>query len=177
MAKYIIELPDYVNYVTGCQYENGEIMKETHFPVSCLTHYTDQDREAIEAIENEVWEFVRRIIGMPEDKYCECFDIDDIADDDFASKYSYQEAKKVYEEWKKEKIHVGDEVWIMEAGQNGVVTNTTDSGFLTIIDEDGDSIHFYEEDVVKTGRHYPEIKKLLKEMRNDNENRKDFNCC
>ena len=172
MSKYIIELHDYVNYVTGCQYENGEILKETHFPVSCLTFYTDQDREAIEAIENEVWEFVRCIIGMSKDKYYECFDI---ADDDFASKYSYQEAKKVYEEWKKEKIHVGDEVWIMESGQNGVVTNTADSGFLTIMDEDGEPIHFYEKNVVKTGRHYPEIKKLLKEMRDDNA--KNLNCC
>ena len=163
MAKYIIELPDYVNYIRGCQYENGEIMKETpHFPVSCLTSYTDLDREAIE---DEVWEFVRSIIGMPEDKYCECFDIDDIADDDFACKYSYQEAKKVYEEWKKEKIHVGDEVWIMEEAQNGVVTSTTDSGFLTIIDEDGDSILRYDDDVVKTNRHYPEVEKLLKQMR------------
>jgi len=162
MAKYIIELPDYVNYVTGCQYENGEIMKETHFPVSCLTPYTNLDREAIE---DEVWEFVRRIIGMSEDKYCECFDIDNIAEDDFASKYSYQEAKKVYEEWKKEKIHVGDEVWIMEVGQNGVVTSTTDSGFLTIIDEDGDSTHCYDEDVVKTNRHYSEVEKILEQMR------------
>lgn len=169
--KYIIELPDYVNHISGCQYENGEIMKETHFPVSCLTSYIDRR----EPIENEVCEFVRRIIGMPEDKYCECFDIDDITEDDFASKYSYQEAKKVYEEWKKEKIHVGDEVWIMEEGQNGVVTSITDSGFLTIIDEDGDSLLRYDDDVVKTGRHHPEIKKLLKEMRNDNA--KNFNCC
>lgn len=171
MSRYIIELPDYVNHVSGCQYENGEIMKETHFPVSCLTPHTDLDREAIE---NEVWEFVRRILGMPKDKYCECFDIDDIADDNFACKYSYQEAKKVYEEWKKEEICVGDEVWISEEGQNGVVTKTTDSGFLIIIDKDGDSIHCYDTYVVKTGRHYPEIKKLLKEMRNDNA--KDFNC-
>ena len=173
MSKYIIEIPDYVNYVTGCQYENGEIMKETYFPVSCLTPYTDLDREAIE---NEVWEFVGCIIGMPVDTYCECFDID-IVDDDFASKYSYQEAKKVYEQWKKEKIRVGDEVWTMEEGQKGVVTKTTDSGFLVIIDNNGDSIHCYDTDVVKTGRHYQEIKKLLKEMRNDNENKKDFNCC
>ena len=164
MSRYIIELPDYVNHVSGCQYENGEIMKETHLPVSCLTPYTDLDREAIE---NEVWEFVRRILGMPKDKYCECFDIDDIADDDFACKYSYQEAKKVYEEWKKEKekIDVGDEVWIMEDGQNGVVTSTTDNGFLTIINEDGDSILRYDDDVVKTNRHYPEVEKLLKQMR------------
>ena len=164
MSRYIIELPDYVNHVSGCQYENGEIMKETHFPVSCLIPYTDLDREAIE---NEVWEFVRRILGMPKDKYCECFDIDDIADDDFACKYSYQEAKKVYEEWKKEKekIDVGDEVWIMEDGQNGVVTSTTDNGFLTIINEDGDSILRYDDDVVKTNRHYPEVEKLLKQMR------------
>lgn len=164
MSRYIIELPDYVNHVSGCQYENGEIMKETHFPVSCLTSYTDLDREAIE---NEVWEFVRRILGMPKDKYHECFDIDDITDDDFACKYSYQEAKKVYEEWKKEKekIDVGDEVWIMEDGQNGVVTSTTDNGFLTIINEDGDSILRYDDDVVKTNRHYPEVEKLLKQMR------------
>ena len=164
MSKYIIELPDYVNYVTGCQYENGEIMKQTHFPVSCLTPYTDTDRGAIE---NEVWEFVRCIMGMNANKYRECFDIDDIAEDDFACKYSYQEAKKVYEKWKKEKekIHVGDEVWIMEEAQNGVVTNTTDSGFLTIIDEDGNSIHCYDENVVKTNRHYSEVGKLLEQMR------------
>lgn len=164
MSRYIIDLPDYVNYVIGYQYENGEFLKQANFPVSCLTPYTDLDREVIE---NEVWEFVRNIIGMPEDKYCECFDIDDIADDDFACKYSYQEAKKVYEEWKKEKekIRVGDEVWIMEEAQNGVVTSITDSGFLTIIDEDGDSRLRYDDDVVKTNRHYPEVEKLLKKMR------------
>ena len=70
-------------------------------------------------------------------------------------------------EWKKEKekIDVGDEVWIMEEAQNGVVTSTTDSGFLTIIDEDGDSRLRYDYDVVKTNRHYPEVEKLLKQMR------------
>lgn len=80
---------------------------------------------------------------------------------------SDRDAAEDHGEWKKkkEKIDVGDEVWIMEEAQNGVVTSTTDSGFLTIIDEDGDSRLRYDYDVVKTNRHYPEVEKLLKQMR------------
>lgn len=165
MAKYIIDLnPDCVD---------GEFLK---IPIriagenlwiktkASLTPYTESDREAIE---NEVWEFVRCIMVMNANKYRECFDIDDITDDDFACKYTYQEAKKIYGEWKKEKnkIRVGDEVEI--AGTIGIVTKVPylDEERVHYIGKSGATYcnNAYAE-IKKTGRHFDEIEELLKKM-------------
>ena len=175
MGKYIIDVPDEGKYRLGQEYifaNNGE-----RIAVSCnladLTPYTEPDQEAIE---DEVWEFVRRIIGMTEDKYCECFDIDDIADDDFASKYSYQEAKKVYEEWEKEKkeIRVGDEVIPLDTQYNTMVVTKLwvseyDDEWVDTIGGDGKTYNFLKISVKKTGRHFDSVEKLLEEMREETE--------
>ena len=171
MSKYIIDLPDNLVNLTGVYWEDGATVLAKQYRLSDLVPYVESDRDVAEG---RGWEFAMECLKMYGADFCKCFGSSMI---DCLTELPYHEAKAKYEKWKKEKekIRVGDEVWIMEEAQNGVVTSTTDSGFLTIIDEDGDSIHRYDTYVVKTGRHYPEIKKLLKEMRNDNE--KNSNCC
>ena len=161
MSKYIIDLPDNLVNLTGVYWEDGTTVLAKQYRLSDLVPYVESDRDVAEG---RGWEFAMECLKMDGADFCECFGCSII---DCLTELPYHEAKAKYEKWKeeKEKIHVGDEVWIMESGQNGVVTNITDSGFLTIIDEDGDSIHFFEEDVVKTNRHYSEIEKLLEQMR------------
>ena len=105
--KYIIEFEDEpymredgVDYYT-CKSARWYKLGDTI--INGLTPYTEPDRKAIE---NEVWEFERCVHKMNGDDYHECFDIADVSDEDYCTKYSYQEAKSKYETWKQEKDNV-----------------------------------------------------------------------
>ena len=172
MKKYIIEVPDNTQWIQWMNVSEKDGSACFDYKAQKdLTPYIESDQEAIE---NEVWEFVRYVLGMTEDKYCECFDIDDIAEDDFACKYSYREAKKVYEEWKKQKneIHVGDEVVPLDPYYEPMVVTSlreSDRGdvWLSVIGNDGIVYEFMKTSVKKTGRYFPEIEKLLEKMREE----------
>lgn len=75
----------------------------------------------------------------------------------------------VDEEEKKYKgIKVGDEV--IFSGKTGVVTNTEFTlgdkhFFCDVVDEDGKTMCKFESDLEKTGRHFPEIEKVLKTLK------------
>lgn len=133
-----------------------------------LTPYTEPDREAIE---NEVWEFVRKMISTSENEVSEMWGcVTNFGE--VMHNTTYQEAKTKYEEWKaeREQIRVGDEVEI--AGTIGIVTRVPylDEERVHYITKSGTvyCINAYA-DIVKTGRFFPEIAELLKKMREDHE--------
>ena len=167
MAKYIIDIPDekaylYVN--DKCEFlrmpisvgenENKSICVPTFLRI---TPYTESDRKAIE---NEVWELARIVTSMNMQDYMECFV------EDAALVMTYQEAKARYETWKKEKeeIHVGDEVTYGD--RIGVVVRIdTEGSGVNVVGRDGCTAYIGMADVAKTGRHFPDVKKLLERMK------------
>ena len=131
-----------------------------------LTPYTEPDLnplvdEAVETIENEVWEFVCKFVWAIDDKKILGTDILHAVRD-----MTYQDAKAKYESWKAEKdeIRVGDEV--KHRGLNYVVGyvgadkvyHLIDKNWLRTVVQGG-----YQ--LIKTGRHFPEVAELLKKMR------------
>lgn len=103
MAKYIIDLPDEGKYRLGQAYifaNDGE-----KIAASCnltdLTPYTEPDREAIE---NEVWEFVKILGSISQNQRKEIFG--DVAYWYVLDTFNYQQAKTKYEEWRKQKDNV-----------------------------------------------------------------------
>ena len=169
--KYIIDIPDD---------RIGDFVGSTHLlmPYTMaghnghhdtglkLTPYTEPDLdplvdEAVETIENEVWEFVCKFVWAIDDKKILGTDILHAVRD-----MTYQDAKAKYESWKAEKdeIRVGDEV--KHRGLNYVVGyvgadkvyHLIDKNWLRTVVQGG-----YQ--LIKTGRHFPEVAELLKKMR------------
>lgn len=168
--KYIIDIPDNTHWIQW-------IMEGTkdHHPymdwinVEDLRFYTEHDRKAIE---DEVWEFVRCVHKMNGDDYHECFDIADVSDEDYCTKYSYQEARAKYEAWLKQKgeLHVGDEIV-------GIYSDDEKTPPLVVLKVEGDYYYgMYSKtgsfvqcglNYEKTGRHFPEVAELLEKMRGE----------
>lgn len=155
--KYIIDIPTEMAEATARYWNETTDMT--------LIPYIESDQKAIE---DEVWEFVKKIecltIGETED----CFDVEYEGIPFVANMFSYQEAKAKYEAWlkKKDEIHVGDE--LKDDGNIKAVV-------LDILDADYESYEVFTENgivdewqkgiVVKTGRHFDEVEELMKKMR------------
>ena len=155
--KYIIDIPTEMAEATARYWNETTDMT--------LIPYIESNQKAIE---DEVWEFVKKIecltIGETED----CFDVEYEGIPFVANMFSYQEAKAKYEAWlkKKDEIHVGDE--LKDDGNIKAVV-------LDILDADYESYEVFTENgivdewqkgiVVKTGRHFDEVEELMKKMR------------
>ena len=168
--KYIIDIPkeyesDWVNKSSRLGFELCFPINETatnkkyHIPTGLkLESYTEPDRKAIE---NEVWEFVCKFVWAVDDKKILGTDILHAVRD-----MTYQEAKAKYKTWIKQmdEIRVGDEV--KHRGLNYVVGyvgadkvyHLIDKNWLRTVVQGG-----YQ--LIKTGRHFPEVAELLKKMR------------
>lgn len=121
--------------------------------------YTEPNQEAIE---DEVWEFARKV---------ECMDIGE-REEAFNIHYpfnqmSYKEAKAKYETWKKskEEIRVGDEVIYNSRTRAVVLEPETEKRYSEIFTSKGFTIVVSHDDLEKTGRHFPEVAELLKKMK------------
>ena len=115
--KYVIDIPDkaidfmggrdHVSVFVEPEYKVGDCK---HYALRIskedITTYTEPDRKVIE---DEVWEFATTCTKMDGSDSVDVFGGFSV---DSFTKYSYQEAKAKYEEWKKQKdeIRVGDEV-------------------------------------------------------------------
>ena len=165
--KYIIEFEDeYSMNEGGMKYHQCKQVpywSVSHGIIKNLTPYTEPDRNVIE---DEVWEFVKKIecltIGETED----CFDIEYDGIPFVANMFSYQEAKAKYDAWKKEKeeIRVGDEV--KHRGRNYVVGYVGADKVYHLIDENWlRTVVQGGYQLIKTGRHFPEVAELLEKMR------------
>ena len=140
-----------------------------------LTPYTEPDREAIE---NEVWEFAKKMVSTSGN---EMSDIWGCATNfgEVMHNTTYSEAKSKYEAWKKKKeeIRVGDEVEQITASGNPVglkcvVTKIVDYEILKGITQTGEVVTCSSQIKRwwrKTGRHFNSVEKLLEEMREETE--------
>ena len=175
MAKYIIEFEDEPSMVeAGLRYYQCKQVPYwgvSHGIIKNLAPYTEPDRESIE---NEVWDFVRCVHKMNGDDYHECFDIDDVSDEDYCTKYSYQEAKAKYDAWKKskEEIHVGDEVFFKgdPHKEKAIVLRLYQPKLHKPISDvlwaDGSvETKVLVEKLMRTDRHFDEVEKLLERMK------------
>lgn len=171
--KYILELDE-----STCEHECGmdfyqckqvPWLSVSDMTISKMPPYTEIDRKDIE---EEVWNFANDAFwSMTQEDIDECYD-------GWFPK-TYQEAKAKYEAWKKQKdeIHVGDEVAFEMAFGNGLDNNMKAVALdqaatgeeWCVLTENGCIETHDEEDLYKTGRHFPEVAELLKKMRGEEE--------
>lgn len=183
MAKYIIDIPDdrVCDFVGSTHllmpYEMAG-RKGHHNTGLELTPYTGPGREAIE---DEVWEFVRDIISGQNMSFFDsekCYGFS--STNQVILNLSYREAKSKYEAWRKRKdeIRVGDEVQYSLAGyeytfivfgkENDVLYGMrTDKVNIDDIYETWDYCNKSDSTLKKTGRYFPEVAELLKKMRKE----------
>ena len=134
------------------------------FVMEIAKTHTEPDRKAIE---DEVWEFVTTCTKMDGSDSVDVFGGFSV---DSFTKYSYQEAKAKYEEWKKQKdeIRVGDEVALQDGNFKYVVM-----GFhfntAYLLASDGSVSKFPVSKLKKLNRHFNETEELLKKMREGKE--------
>ena len=119
---------------------------------------------------NEAWEAARKI-GCADGYKRE--ELDDIFGNcsvtyifgSFTASEAIKQVKE-YEE-KQEEIKVGDEVTDYD-GWDGVVTWIDPDGeYLIIIQKDGTALRWKKDIFKKTGRHFPQIEEVLKQMKKD----------
>lgn len=120
---------------------------------------------------NEAWEAARKIACTTEKGGYTLTALEQIFNtrslSDIIDTYTASEAIDAMENY--EEIKVGDEV-INKYGWKRVVTNTHINGEVTLMDSNGD---FYvycraevsDLDLKKTGRHFPQIKEVLKQIK------------
>lgn len=116
---------------------------------------------------NEAWELARKIVCRETDGGETIKWVEDtfgsVRTDLVLRNYSASEAIDAVESY--EKIKVGDEVVDKnEWGIKGVVTETTER-LISIVEEKGNVSRWKKENFEKTGRHFSEIEKVLKQMK------------
>lgn len=132
--------------------------------------YIEPDRKAIE---DEVWEFARRMISISGKEVSEMWGCTTNFGE-VMHNTSYQEAKSKYEAWLKQKdeIKVGDEVEYESCGEvvKFIVTGVNGSrvyGFKSPCEYDDVGDYSDIDGLHKTGRHFPEVAELLQKMRGE----------
>lgn len=88
----------------------------------------------------------------------------------YSAKGAIEKIREYEEEQKKAaEIKIGDEVTDND-GWQGVVTRISPDGeYLVIIQKDGAGLHWKKESFKKTGRHFPQIAEVLKQMQEGDE--------
>ena len=137
-----------------------------------LIPYTEHD---IKDVEDEVWHLARTIESMSEREIMNIFFFFLENVPFLCNTLKYQEAKSKFEAWLKQKdeIKVGDEVTFEMAFGNGLDNNmkavaldqATTGEEWCVLTENGCVETHDEEDLYKTGRHFPEVAELLQKMR------------
>ena len=139
----------------------AEILKEVH------EHFGTEEAdigyvEGLEHGRNEVWELIKKLFEMENDKFREAFPPHTYVSS-VMNTYTPQEALaklKAYEE-AQSKVVVGDVVY-HDAYGNGIMTRE-DEDYYNVLLENGDSMCFEKGSVAKTGKHI-DIADLLKQI-------------
>lgn len=185
MAKYIIDLPEETIYLNALERKNGKVVWAKSYDIEDydLRPYVKSESyiDGLKKGQDDAWELARRIIcpsDCCEDSISahtkEIFNKEGWEIRGIFTDLSYQEAKSKYKEWQKQKdeIHVGDEVIAPDPYYESMVVTSlreSDRGdmWLSTIGNDGMVYEFMETSVKKTGRHFPEVAKLLKKIREE----------
>lgn len=179
--KYVIDVPNNMiiksalNGLTlGIPMLVSSTQKEFVIPTNLqLNPYIEPDRKAIE---DEVWEFARKMISTSGNEVSEMWGcVTNFGE--VMHNTTYSEAKAKYEAWLKQKneIKVGDEVTYTLCGDTVtfIVLGKKKNkyyGFNPNAPDYDDVGEYCDADMLKkTGRHFPEIVELLKKMRSDKE--------
>ena len=115
------------------------------------------------AIEDEVWGLIKDVNYLGYDDFVACFNG---MTEEQVFELSYQEAKKKYEAWRKQKdgICVGDEV--VYHGNKYVVGYVGADEVYHIVDRNWIRVVVQGDyQIFKTGRHFDEVEELLKKMK------------
>ena len=172
--KYIIKVPE-------DRVQNGRllIMAATedgcdhwiNTGIKAIKYDGDEAKRAKQAGQNEAWELITAIGKMTDMDLRECFG------ENIILELPYDEAREMYETWKKkqaeenEEIKIGDEV-CLATGARFVVYNIVDDSELcgSGINEEGkvDSWSFVNKRIVKKARHFPEVAELLEKLNRPN---------
>lgn len=127
-----------------------------------LTPYEEPDREAIE---EEVWKFIKYVNEkIPLTDYKNIYGMAGATE----GCKSYREAKAKYDKWKAEKetVRIDDEI-ISDDGVKAVVININEWGDWRCLNSDGDFAvcTTNKQHWKKTGRHFDAVEKLLEQMK------------
>lgn len=179
--KLIVEVKEVASWGKGCE----PIYKLKGFDGTFTPHTIDvlpnceavYDKGFEHGLE-KAWEVAKRIF-IPKLAYEKAYkrhELEiifgkDIATFEFAKLTVFEVVDKVelYEKQKaeKDKIKDGDEVRL-DDGTKGVVVFSSTDGHLNIVNAYGSMRSYNATQVVKTGRHFPQMVEMMKEMR-DNE--------
>ena len=171
--KYIIDVPnqdysyDEILHTLKLKFYDDNLSCEVLLDAES---YTESDRKAIE---DEVWEFARKMISTSGNEVSEMWGCATNFGE-VMHNTTYSEAKSKFEAWlkKKDEIHVGDEVE-NASHKKGIVFNhyiSPSNGVkwvrILCMDNDGNSFmtSWEENDVYKTGRHFDDVEELLKKI-------------
>ena len=178
MKKYIavIELDDDEEIVGDANISYTDRSNGTNYgtdeSVELKAYDEGRSAETYEDGLNEAWELARDIITLPNSGNKSLtwvrhnvFGTDALFD--LIMNYS---ASEIIEKIKKyEEIEVGDEVVDEKGwGIKGVVTKTNER-YISIVENEGKVSRFNKSAFNKTGRHFPQIEEVLKQMQEGNE--------
>ena len=113
---------------------------------------------------SDAWEAARKIRDMTWKEQIEAFGTDSYADIIALSASECIEKIRQYEQEKEERIQVGDEIET-PSGLKGYVVNFTDDELVHYVSSEGRFGTMGMSAVSKTGRHFPEIAKVLQKMK------------
>lgn len=83
----------------------------------------------------------------------------------YSAKGAIEKIREYEEEQKKAaEIKIGDEVTDNDGWTGVVMRISPDGEYLVIMQKDGSGLHWKKESFKKTGRHFPQIEEVLKQM-------------
>ena len=177
--KYIIEITEkgmFRDYYAGTiRLTEREVNKLEKYAPDCEAVYDKGYKDGLE----KAWEIAKRIF-IPKLAYEKAYkrhELEiifgkDIATFEFTKMTVFEVMDKVelYEKQKaeKDKIKDGDEVRL-DDGTKGVVVFSSTDGHLNIVNAFGGIRSYNATEVIKTGRHFPQMVEMMKEMRDNDE--------
>lgn len=177
--KYIIEITDkgmLGDYYAGTiRLTEREIDKLEKFAPDCEAVYDKGYKDGLE----KAWGIAKKIF-TPQRAYEEAYGRDELdiifgegfTSFDLAKMTAFEVIDKVdlYEKKKaeKDKIKDGDEVRL-DDGTKGVVVYSDTDGHLNVVNAFGGMRSYIVTEVIKTGRHFPQMVEMMKEMRDNDE--------
>jgi hypothetical protein len=180
--KYIIEitekgmLGDY--YAGTIRLTERDVDRIEKYDPNCEAVYDKGYKDGLE----KAWEVAKRIFTpkLAYEKAYKRHELEIIFGEDittfkFTKMTVFEIVDKVelYEKQKveKDKIKDGDEVRL-DDGTKGVVVYSDTDGHLNVVNAFGGVRSYHATEVVKTGRHFPQMVEIMKEMRDNDENDK-----
>lgn len=123
---------------------------------------------------NEAWEVARKIVCNDGYNFLELEDIFERRSiSDILKTNTIAEAIDKIEKYESKVFEVGDEV-VNAIGKKSVAMRVSDE-YITVVEGDGTASIWEKKGFKKTGRHFPQIDEILKELKEDENDSKRTN--